>query len=155
MKAKAVVAVVALGAALALAGAARSGEQGAEPVGKVVAVTGDVQIGSGESWSPVEAEQQLFDGQVLRAGAESTVEVVFAPDTPARLDGAAEIAVADLLLKAGLEKARGRIAEPADTRKAELEVRPLTGVRGTDKTEEKAADTKREHYWNENPPAGQ
>ena len=52
-----------------------------------------------------------------------------------------------------LEKAKAKITAPGDGRKAEMQVTPLAGMRGTEKTEEKAGDLKREHYWNESAPA--
>jgi hypothetical protein len=42
---------------------------------------------------------------------------------------------------------------PGENTKADIQVTPLTGVRGTEKTEEKAEDLKRDHYWSENPAA--
>jgi hypothetical protein len=55
-------------------------------------------------------------------------------------------------LKIKLEKMKGQIEAPGDSGKAEMQVTPLTGVRGTEKSEEKAGEPKREHYWNENAP---
>lgn len=138
-------------AVVAFAPAARA--EGPLPVGTVVAVTGTVEIGSGGVWQPAAAKVHLFDGQTIRTAGASGVEVVFDADTPATLGEKTEIAVADLMLKARLEKAKARIGAPADATKAEMQVTPLTGVRGTEKTEEKAGELKREHYWNETAPA--
>ena len=145
---RAMVAVV-LAVSVALAGAGGARAEGPMPVGTVVAVTGSAQVGSGGVWQPAAEKLRLFDGQTIRTGAGAGVRVLFEGDVPASLGENAEIAVADLLLKAQLEKARAKIAAPADATKAEMQVTPLTGVRGTEKTEEKAGDLKREHYWNE------
>lgn len=125
-------------------------EQVVEPVGKVIAVTGTVQIGKEGQWQPAVAEQPVFAGQVIKTGAQSAVELLFNPDLPAALGAESEIAATDLLLKAQLEKVKAKISAPTDTKKVEMQVTPLTGVRGTEKSEEKAEELKREHYWNEN-----
>ncbi|HWR97649.1 MAG TPA: hypothetical protein VN317_04440, partial [Candidatus Methanoperedens sp.] len=90
-----------------------------------------------------------FEGQTIRAGEAASLEVLFEGALPATLAGKSEIAVADLLLKARLEQARAKITAPANATQAEMQVTPQTGVRGTEKAEEKAGDLKREHYWNE------
>ena len=134
-------------------GAAVARAEGPMPVGAVVAVTGTVQVGRDGVWQPAVAKMSLFDGQTIRTGAASTAEVLFEGEVPAKLGEKSEIAVVDLQLKAQLEKARGKIGAPVGSTKATLEVTPLTGVRGTEKTEEKAGELKREHYWNESVPA--
>ena len=134
-------------------GLAAARAEGPLPIGTVVAVTGTVEVGRDGVWQPAVAKGHLFDGQTIRAAAASGADILFEGDVAARLGEKTEIAVVDLQLKAQLEKARGKIAAPADTTKATLEVTPLTGVRGTEKTEEKAGDPKREHYWNESAPA--
>lgn len=123
------------------------------PVGAVVAVTGSVQVGGEGAWQAAAPQQKLFEGQTIRAAEGASLTVVFEEDLPATVAGKTEIAVADLLLKARLEKARAKIAAPADATQEGMQVTPLTGVRGTEKTEEKAGDLKREHYWNEGAPA--
>lgn len=149
----AVVVTVAVAAVLTAPLAALA--EGPMPIGAVVAVTGTVQLGREGVWQEAGAKLPLFDGQTIRTGAASSVEVLFSGDVPAGVGEKTEIAVADLMLKARLEKARAKIAVPTDATKTEMQVTPLTGVRGTEKTEEKAEDLKREHYWNENtaPPA--
>jgi hypothetical protein len=147
---KVVVAVVLLAAAVA-APAARA--EGPMPVGNVVAVTGTVQVGRDGVWQPATPELKLFDGQTIRTSAGSGADILFEGQVPARLGESTEIAVADLMLKAQLEKARAKIAAPSDATKAPMQVTPLTGVRGTEKAEEKAGDLKREHYWSESAPA--
>jgi hypothetical protein len=146
-----IVAAVVLAALASGSAAARA--EGPLPVGKVVAVTGTVEIGRDGVWQPAVAKAHLFDGQTMRSAAASGADVLFDGELAARLGEKTEIAVADLLLKAQLEKAKAKIGAPADTTKATLEVTPLTGVRGTEKTEEKAGELKREHYWNESAPA--
>ena len=148
-------AAVVVAVVLAMVAAGPAAAWAAEPVrvGTVVAVTGMVQVGRDGAWQPVQAQQSLFEGQTLRTGEAASAEVLFDGETPARLGEKSEIAVEDLLLRAQLEKVKARIAAPKDDLKAEIQVTPLTGVRGTEKTEEKAGDLKREHYWNENAPA--
>ena len=145
------------GVVLALAvlaiGVAPARAEGPLPIGTVVAISGKVDVGRDGVWQPAVAGMHLFDGQTIRTAAASGVEIVFDGDAPAKLGEKSEIAVADLQLKAQLELARGKIGAPAGTTKATIEVTPLTGVRGTEKTEEKAGDPKREHYWNESAPA--
>ena len=122
------------------------------PVGTVVAVTGTVQVGRDGVWQEAAPRLHLFEGQTIRTAASSGAEIMFDGELPARLGEKAEIPVADLMLKARLEKLRAKIAAPGDTIKADIQVTPLTGVRGTEKTEEKAEDLKREHYWSESAP---
>jgi hypothetical protein len=126
--------------------------EGPLPVGTVVAVTGTVQVGRDGVWQEAAPRLHLFEGQTIRTAASSGAEIMFDGELPARLGEKAEIPVADLLLKARLEKLRAKIAVPGDTIKADIQVTPLTGVRGTEKTEEKAEDLKREHYWSESAP---
>jgi hypothetical protein len=145
--------VVVMLAAVTMAGFAAARAEGPMPVGTVTAVTGTVQVGRDGVWQPAAAKTHLFDGQTIRTAAASGADVLFEGDVPARLGEQTEIAVADLQLKAQLEKAKAKIGAPADSTKATLEVTPLTGVRGTEKTEEKAGELKREHYWNESAPA--
>ncbi len=133
------------------AGVQVAGAEGPMPVGSVVALSGTVQLGRDGVWQAVAEKLPLFDGQTIRTAEKSSVEVLFTGGVPARLGEKSEIAVADLLLKAKLEQARAKIAVPTDATKAEMKVTPLTGVRGTEKTEEKAGDLKREHYWSETP----
>jgi len=144
-------AVMVLVTALGLCAGARA--EGPLPVGEVVAVTGAVQVGRDGVWQEATPQLKLFDGQTIRTADGAGVEVLFEGSLPASVARKGEIAVADLLLKARLEKARAKIAAPGDATKAEMQVTPLTGVRGTEKAEEKAEDLKREHYWNESAPA--
>jgi len=121
-----------------------------EAIGKVVSCTGTVQIGKDGQWKAAVAEEKIFAGQILKTGEQSSVVILFNPDLSAQLAAGVEIAAVDLLLKSQLEKAKAKIAAPTDTKKVEMQVTPLTGVRGTEPSEEKAEDLKREHYWNEN-----
>lgn len=142
-----------LAVAVTVAGSSAARAEGPMPVGTVVAVTGTVQVGRDGVWQPAVAKMSIFEGQVLRAQAASGAEILFEGEAPARIGEQSEIAVADLLLKAQLEKAKAKIVAPTDATQAQMQVTPLTGVRGTEKTEEKAGDLKREHYWNESAPA--
>ena len=149
-------AVVIMGLIVAVAvaaGMAVAQAEGPLPVGTVAAVTGTVQVGRDGVWQAAVPRMHLFEGQTIRTAAASGADVLFEGDLPARLGEKAEIPVADVLLKARLEKLRAKIAAPGDTIKADIQVTPLTGVRGTEKTEEKAEDLKREHYWSESAPA--
>jgi hypothetical protein len=143
--------LVAVVMALSLCAGARA--EGPLPVGTIVAVTGAVQVGRDGVWQQATPQLKLFDGQTIRTADGASVEVLFEGSLPAAVARGGEIAVADLLLRAQLEKARAKIAAPGDARKAPMQVTPLTGVRGTEKAEEKAGDLKREHYWSESAPA--
>lgn len=145
------VVLVVLAVAAAAPTAARA--EGPLPIGSVVAVTGAVQVGRDGVWQPAVARMHLFEGQTIRSAAASSADILFEGEVPAKLGEKTEVAVADLQLQAQLERARAKIGAPADTTKATLEVTPLTGVRGTEKTEEKAGELKREHHWNEIAPA--
>jgi len=143
---------MAVGAAVVVALLAAGHARAAEPaaVGTVVAVSGSVEVGTGDSWAPAAPQQQLVEGQAIRTGEGSSAEVLFAPDTPASVGASTEIAVVDLLLKARLEQTRARLVAPAsDAPRADVQVTPLTGVRGTERAPEKAGELKREHYWSE------
>jgi hypothetical protein len=144
---------VVLGALAVAAAPTAARAEGPLPIGTVVAVTGAVQVGRDGVWQPAAAKMHLFEGQTIRTAAASSADILFEGEVPAKLGEKAEIAVTDLQLKAQLERARAKIGAPADTTKATLEVTPLTGVRGTEKTEEKAGELKREHHWNEIAPA--
>jgi len=145
--------ITAMSCALMAAGFAVARAEGPLPVGTVIAITGTVQVGKDGVWQPAAAKMNLFEGQTIRTAEASGADILFTGETPSKLGEKTEIAVADLLLKAQLEKAKAKISPPADATKAEMQVTPLTGVRGTEKTEEKAGELKREHYWNENAPA--
>lgn len=118
-------------------------------LGSVQAVSGDVSIGQGEEWAAAAVGAGLKEGQVLRTGPGSEAQVLFEGDVSAVVAENTSIEVSDLLLKSRLEKMKGKVSTPADGHKVELEVTPTTGVRGTEQTESKAEDLKRDHYWNE------
>ena len=118
-------------------------------LGSVQALSGDVSIGQGEVWAPAAVGSGLKEGQVLRTGPDSRAEVLFEGDVSAVVSEKTSIEVSDLLLKSRLEKMKGKVSTPADSRKVELEVTPTTGVRGTEQTESKSEELKRDHYWNE------
>jgi len=122
---------------------------GGEVLGAVKALNGDVKIGEGDLWRTAAVGDELVEGQLIRTGAGAGAEILFSGEIPATLGENTTIGVSDLLLKARLEKMRNRVSEPADTRKVDMQVTPTAGVRGTEQTEEKAEDLKREHYWNE------
>ena len=145
--------VVAVGVALVLGLGAVARAEGPLPIGAVTAVTGSVQLGRDGVWQVAAPKLPLFEGQMITTAEGASVEVLFEGGLPATVAGKGEIAVADLLLKAQLEKTRAKIAAPTDATKTEMQVTPLTGVRGTEQAEEKAGDLKRDHYWNEGAPA--
>jgi hypothetical protein len=146
MKAAAIITVLAL---VLVPAAVWSGEAPQEDVGTLTAVQGKVEVGAGEQWLAAEVGAPLAEGQTIRTGAESSAGVQFGEGVSASVGAETEIAVADLLLRARLEKMRSRVSAPGDTQKVEMNVTPTTGVRGTEQTEEKAEELKREHYWNE------
>lgn len=119
------------------------------PVGKVVAIQGTVQVGQAGQWQPCQIEQPLFDGQSIKTGPKSAAKIVFTPDLAMEVSEGTEILIGDLLLKARLEKVKASTAAPTTTQKTEMQVTPLTGVRGTDQSGEKSEELKREHFWNE------
>lgn len=129
--------------------AAWSGEAAEGDVGTLTAVQGEVQVGAGDQWQAAAVGATLAEGQIIRTGAESSADVQFGEGTAAAVGADTEIAVSDLLLRARLEKMRSRVSAPGDMQKVEMNVTPTTGVRGTEQTEEKAEELKREHYWNE------
>ena len=145
--------VLAMVGVVVMAGFSTLHAEGPLPAGRVVAVTGTVHVGRDGAWQPAVAGMHLFDGQTIRTAVAAGAELLFDGEVPAKIGEKSEIAVADLQLKAQLELARGKIGAPAGTTKATIEVTPLTGVRGTEKTEEKAGELKREHFWNESAPA--
>ena len=132
---------------LALPAGAEKGSE--EVLGALTAVSGDVQIGSAGNWEAAAVGGELREGQVIRTGADSEAVVLFGEDIPASLGAGVEVEVSDLLLKTRLEKMRSRISAPMEEQKVEMQVTPTTGVRGTEQTEKKAEELKREHYWNE------
>jgi len=126
-----------------------SGEEPQGEVGTLTAVQGMVEIGAGDQWQAAEVGGTLAEGQAIRTGAESSADVQFGEGTAAAVGADTEIAVSDLLLRSRLEKMRSRVTAPEDMKKVEMNVTPTTGVRGTEQTEEKAEELKREHYWND------
>jgi hypothetical protein len=120
-----------------------------EILGTVTALRGGVQVGQGGVWSPAGMGQELQDGQVIKTGSEAGADILFGENLTASVGPETEIEVSDLLLKTRLEKMRSKVSLPTDTRKVEMQVTPTTGVRGTEQTEEKAEELKREHYWDE------
>jgi hypothetical protein len=125
------------------------GPSGGEPAGTLTALEGDVQVGEGGTWRPAAVGESVAEGQFIRTGAASGADVLFSGDVAAAVGAEMEIAVSDLLLKARLEKMRTKVSAPSDTQKVQMQVTPTTGVRGTEQTEEKSEQLKREHYWNE------
>ena len=140
-------AVLAALALLVLPGAVFSVESAI--LGSVKTVSGDVQIGQGESWAAAAVGAELVEGQVIKTGPSSEVEVLLDGGISTTIPQNSAIEISDLLLKSRLEKMRGKVSTPVDNQKVELQVTPTTGVRGTDQAESKAEDLKRDHYWND------
>jgi hypothetical protein len=46
---------------------------------------------------------------------------------------------------------KAKVSRPTDSKVEKLGVTTTTGVRGTEQTEEKAEELKRDHYWSEEP----
>jgi hypothetical protein len=108
-----------------------------------------VQVGEEGQWRAVSSGEPVTEEQSIRTGPESTASVQFGEGVSTAVEAEMEITVSDLLLRARLEKMRSRVSAPTDTQRVEMQVTPTTGVRGTEQTEEKAEDLKREHYWTE------
>jgi hypothetical protein len=106
-------------------------------------------VGGGGTWRPAAVGESVAEGQLIRTGPASGADILFSDDVAAAVGAETEISVSDLLLKARLEKMRSKVSAPSDTQKVQMQVTPTTGVRGTEQTEEKAEQLKREHYWNE------
>ncbi len=122
------------------------------PLAKVEAFTGEASVGAADSWTPAEVGQALVETQALKTGAKSTLSVRFTEgEMLATVGENTLISLNDLLLKARLEKMRGRINQPeAGAPQTQMQVTPLTGVRGTDEAESKSEELKRQHHWEEN-----
>jgi hypothetical protein len=127
--------------------------QAPEALATVEAVTGNVQVApaDGQPWTPAAAKMLLSETQVLKTGLQSQATIRFTEGDLVIVVGEnTQIALQDLLLKARLEKMRGKVNQPTDANQTKMQVTPLTGVRGTDASDSKAEDPKREHTWNEN-----
>lgn len=146
MKSAAIITILAM---VLVPAAVWSGEASRGDVGTLTAVQGEVQVGAGDQWLAAVVGATLAEGQTIRTGVESSADVQFGEGTSAAVGAETEIAVSDLLLRARLEKMRSKVSAPGDTRKVEMNVTPTTGVRGTEQSEEKAEELKREHYWND------
>jgi hypothetical protein len=120
-------------------------------VGTVRAVRGEVQIGREGTWSPAALDEKLREGEIIRAGKKSEASILFEDGVTAVVGEGVEIAVADLELKTRLEMMKSKISRPTDSKRVGLEVTTTTGVRGTEQTEEKSEELKREHYWSDKP----
>ena len=138
MERRAIFVAVLVVSVLATGWAARA--EAPAPIGTVLVVTGTVEVGRDGVWQPAMSKAQLFDGQVIGTAAGSGVEILFDGAVPAKLGEKAEIAVADLQLKAQLEQAKAKIAPPADATKAEMQVTPLTGLRELKLTNNRVTD---------------
>ena len=96
---------------------------------------GDVQVGKDGAWKPAAAEQKLFEGQTIKTGAKASRGGPLRGRRPvARRRGHRDQGRGPPA-QGALEKAKRKIAAPTDSTKVEMQVTPLTGVRGTDKTE--------------------
>ncbi len=124
---------------------------GGDVVGTVRAVRGEVQIGREGTWSPAALDEKLREGEVIRAGKKSEASILFEDGVTAVVGEGVEIDVADLELKTRLEMMKSKISRPTDSERVGLEVTTTTGVRGTEQTEEKSEELKRDHYWSDKP----
>ena len=146
MKSAAILTVLAM---VLVPAAVWSGEAAQGDAGTLTSVQGEVQVGAGDQWRAAEVGATLTEDQTIRTGVESSADVQFGEGASAAVGAETEIAVSDLLLRARLEKMRSKVSAPGDTQKAEMNVTPTTGVRGTEQTEKKSEELKREHYWND------
>jgi hypothetical protein len=123
------------------------------PWAAVDSCAGDVRVGVPErsDWAPAVKGMPLTDGQTIKTGAQGQATVRFPAENLLTLVGeGTQVSLQDLLLKARLEKMRGKISQPQDgASQTKMQVTPLTGLRGTDQAEDKAEGTKRQHYWQE------
>jgi hypothetical protein len=128
---------------------------GAEPadegdvVGTVRAIRGEVQVGREGTWLPAALDEKLRGGEIIRAGKKSEASILFEDGVTAVVGAGVEIDVADLELKTRLEMMKSKITRPTDSERVGLEVTTTTGVRGTEQTEEKAEELKRDHFWSD------
>ena len=113
------------------------------------AMRGEVQIGREGTWSPAALDEKLREGEIIRAGKKSEASILFEDGVTAVVGEGVEIDVADLELKTRLEMMKSKISRPTDSERVGLKVTTTTGVRGTEQTEEKAEELKRDHYWSD------
>lgn len=128
-------------------------EQQAAPLATVDSLSGDVtfKIIDSTDWVACPAGTELSENQVIKTGPGSSATIRF-PDKDSlyTVKENTEISLPDLILKANLESMRDTISPPIEgAGKTEMQVTPLTGVRGTEEAESKAEDPKREHFWEE------
>lgn len=150
---KAIFVFVALFGSLVLACPSMAADA-ATPLATVDSFSGIVSVGTAEAekMSPVQAGMNLMEDNIIETGAQSQIVIRFsAEEMMVTVGENTKIALQDLLLKARLEKMRGSIDQPGeDVKKTDLQVTPLTGVRGTEKAEDKSKEPKREHHWEDN-----
>ncbi len=158
---KTIVLALALTAALAVPSAAQEAAAPSPPPAapaSVEALTGEAWIGTvePESWTAAVPGNPIPEGLALKTGPGASLTVRFAEgDLRGSVGENTVISLADLLLKARLEKLRGGIAPPAaGAEPTKMQVTPLTGVRGTEESEGKAEELKRDHYWQDDAEGG-
>jgi len=115
-------------------------------------VQGEVQIGREGTWSPAALDEKLREGEIIRAGKEAEASILFEDGVTALVGEGTEIDVPDLEPKTPREMRKAKISRPTDSERVGLEVTTTTGVRGTEQTEEKSEELKRDHYWSEKKP---
>lgn len=130
--------------------------QEAAPSATLESCAGEVTVGSAGSpeWKAAVAGMPLVETQIIRTGPQGQATVRFAPGDLTTLVGSGvEVTLADLLLKAKLEKMRNKVAVPGEgAEQTKMQVTPLTGVRGTEEAPGKAEEPKRDHIWTEDAP---
>jgi hypothetical protein len=123
------------------------------PLATVESMAGEVKVApvNSEAWTPVKPTAALAENQIIKTGPQSQVSVRFTEGDLLTVVGEnTTVALPDLLLKARLEKMRGKVNQPTDANQTKMQVTPLTGVRGTDAADSKAEEQKRPHTWEEN-----
>ena len=121
--------------------------QEAQPLGHLVALQGMVEVGRDGLWKGGRIDQQLFEGESIRTGAQSFARIVFQGELTVDVVAGAELKVGDLFFKARLGKLKHRVSSPDGTARTEMKVVPLTGVRGTEQEAPKSEDPRRPHFW--------
>ncbi len=121
--------------------------QEAQFVGHLVALQGTVEVGRDGVWKTGRIDQQLFEGESIRTGPQSSARIVFQGDLTVDVVPGAELKVGDLFFKARLGKLKHRVSSPDGTARTEMKVVPLTGVRGTEQEAPKSEDPRRPHFW--------
>jgi hypothetical protein len=128
-------------------GQAAAGE--VQPLGRLVALQGAVDIGRDGAWNPGRMDQPLFEAESIRTGPQAGARILFQGDLAVDVSAGAEFKVSDLFFKARLGKLKNRVSSPDGASRTEMTVVPLTGVRGTEQEMPKSDEPRRPHFWSD------